>query len=54
MALDSFVSKNSIPHHGVNKKKHAKQGVLKFFGAPSLTRTDDLSLTRRLLYQLSY
>ena len=23
-------------------------------GAPSLTRTDDLSLTRRLLYQLSY
>ncbi len=25
-----------------------------FGGADSLTRTDDLSLTRRLLYQLSY
>ena len=29
-------------------------GVGRVFGADSLTRTDDLPLTRRLLYQLSY
>ena len=37
------------------QKKHAAEDVLfGICGAPSLTRTDDLSLTRRLLYQLSY
>ena len=32
----------------------ALDGVGWVFGADSLTRTDDLPLTRRLLYQLSY
>lgn len=39
-----------------NKKPGCRKPgqVLDLIGADSLTRTDDLPLTRRLLYQLSY
>jgi hypothetical protein len=44
----------AVARRRLRRDKAWERSTLDFDGADSLTRTDDLPLTRRLLYQLSY